>query len=111
MKELRRGIGASNDRTEQESEAPLGLFWASFGPVLGLPLQAALVQPPPVLPDTDAVLTGSERQTAIIRTWLPANASANDTAALLGGNRAARLAKIRAAKAGVMASASSDERC
>ena len=107
MKELRRGLVLCTIDLSKNLKRHL----AFSGPVLGLPLQAALVQPPPVLPDTDAVLTGSERQTAMIRTLLAANESANDIAVLLGGNRAATLAKIRAAKAGVMASASSDERC
>jgi hypothetical protein len=45
------------------------------------------------LADTAAVLAGTDRQTAMIRTLLAADYSANDIAALLGGNRAAALAK------------------
>lgn len=58
-------------------------------------------EPVPVLPvpaDTDAEYAGSDRQTRMIRTLQAARYSATDIAALMGGNRAAALTKIRAAK-------------
>jgi hypothetical protein len=72
---------------------------ASSGPLLGLSPEVEPVPQMAVLPDTAAAPAGTDRQSMMIQTLLAANYSANDIAALLGGNRAAALAKIRAAKA------------
>lgn len=72
---------------------------AGIGPLLGQTVRAEPVPVASVPPGTDAVPPGSDGQTAMIRTLLAANYSANEIAALIGGNRAAALAKIRAAKA------------
>jgi hypothetical protein len=72
---------------------------ASSRPLSGLSPDREPVPQLAVLPHTTAVLAGTDRQMAMIQSLLAANYSANDIAALLGGNRAAALAKIRAAKA------------
>jgi hypothetical protein len=71
---------------------------ASFLLLSSLPSSAEPVPESVVLADTAAVSPGSERQAQMIHTLLAASYSANDIAALLGGNRATALAKIRAAR-------------
>lgn len=99
-----RPVKRPDDRDDHDMLAAL-LFGTGSEPAsaadFGLELVPEPVPATVVLTDTDAVDAGTAKEQAMIRVLLAAQHSANDIAALIGGNRAAALARIRAVRDGL----------